>query len=376
MSAQTIPVSGAFQLSLIITEKCNLSCDYCFCDKSMNRSMSPETARSLIGRTLAEHSTENGILNILLMGGEPFLEFPLIRDLVKWARETLAHHRIRFKAVTNGTLVHGKIQDWLLSNSDLFSVELSLDGIGEDHNSYRSGSFDQIDFDFFRNRLADPVVSTVVSPATLDRMAGNIISLAEAGFRIKCVLADGVDWASREPANRLSQQLLKLIDFYLNSPELYPFNLLSMATWAVNDPGAVTACRPGHNSVAADTQGNILACHRCSSYYNTGTWKIPAEYIGLQQAQYLSEACSSCCIRHLCHSCPASVASLRKDPEQSRASCLMSKALFTANAYFHLRLLTEIPDHIFLRHRSQSQKKAMLAGSKFILDNLNPDVPF
>lgn len=376
MSVQTIPTTGAFQLSLIITEKCNLNCDYCFCDKSMNRSMSPATARSLINQALAEYSGSDETLNILLMGGEPFLEFELIRDLVKWVRATHPERRIKFKAVTNGTLVHGEIQDWLLSNSDLFTAELSLDGTEEDHNSYRSGSFDSIDFAFFHSKLKHPVVSTVVSPATLDHMADNIISLAETGFRIKAVLADGVDWASQEPSGRLAEQLLKLIDFYLKSPSLYPFNLLSLATWAVNDPDAVTACQPGINSIAADTTGNSLACHRCSNYYNTGKWKISDENISLQETGYLNEACANCCIRHLCHSCPASVASVKNDEEQSRTSCLMSKALFTANGYFHLRLLTENPDHRFLRHRSKAQRIAMLTGSKFILDNLNPDIPF
>ena len=376
MSDHSIPANSSFQLSLIVTEKCNLNCGYCFCDKSMNRSMSLSTARSLIGKALAEHSGSIETLNILLIGGEPFLEFPLIRDLVTWVRETYPEKKIKFKAVTNGTLVHGEIQEWLINNSDLFTAELSLDGTEEDHNNYRSGSFDSIDFAFFRNKLSNPVVNTVISPATLDHMADNIISLAETGFRIKAVLADGVDWASHEPSGRLGTQMMKLIDFYLNSPELYPFNLLSLATWAVNDPGAVTACLPGINSIAADTDGNTLACHRCSSFYNTGKWKIPPDNISMQKTEHLSEACLKCCIRHLCHSCPASVASIKNDALQSRTSCLMSKVLFMANAFFHLKLLTGNPGHIFLRHRSQAQKKAMLAGSKIILDKLNPDVPF
>lgn len=64
----------------------------------MNSSMSPATARSLIGQALAEYSGSIETLNILLMGGEPFLEFELIRDLVGWVRTTYPEQQIKFKA--------------------------------------------------------------------------------------------------------------------------------------------------------------------------------------------------------------------------------------------------------------------------------------
>ena len=186
MSDHSIPANSSFQLSLIVTEKCNLNCGYCFCDKSMNRSMSLSTARSLIGKALAEHSGSIETLNILLIGGEPFLEFPLIRDLVTWVRGTYPEKKIKFKAVTNGTLVHGEIQEWLINNSDVFTAELSLDGAEEDHNNYRSGSFDLIDFAFFRNKLPNPVVNTVISPAH------QALSLARIhGFEVRRLKAQG-----------------------------------------------------------------------------------------------------------------------------------------------------------------------------------------
>ena len=89
--------------------------------------MTFETAISVIDETLGrlEESTR---LNLLLMGGEPFLSFDLMRGLVKYIRVYYPNRQIFIKTVTNGTLVHGKEQDWLSENKDIFFASLSVDG--------------------------------------------------------------------------------------------------------------------------------------------------------------------------------------------------------------------------------------------------------
>ena len=337
--------------------------------------MDLETACKEIDKAFAENWGTDDELNILLMGGEPFIEFDLIRQIVDYVRSDYKNQKVVFKAVTNGTLVHGEIQDWLLANSDIFKVELSLDGFEADHNKFRSNSYSQIDFSFFSN-LSKSVVSTVIIPETLGKLSGNIIFLSEKGYTIKSVIADGVDWSADANAEVLAKQLMLLIEYYLKHPQKYPFNLLSLATYCVDSSFSLPKCSPGFSSKAVAADGTEHACHRCSAYYNTGEWKIPAEDIDLKEIEYLNDACKNCCVKDICNTCPASIASVRNHKEQSEMSCRFSKILFYANAYFHIRLLTECPDHIFFKNRDTKQKRAMLNGSQYILKHLNPEVAF
>lgn len=334
------------------------------------------TACHEIDKAVAQHLQPNGALHILLMGGEPFLEFELIKQLVAYVQTKYTGYPILFKAVTNGTLVHHEVQKWLVGHQDIFQVELSLDGVETNQNKYRSNSFGSIDIPFFTQKLSHPVVSTVIIPETLESLADNIIFLTELGFKVKAVTADGVDWTMNGYTDTLARQLMILIEYYLKHPQLYPFNLLSLATYCVTGGYHLPKCKPGIHSGSVSTSGETYACHRCSSFYNTGTWKIPAEDIELKGVEFLNEACVNCCVKDICNTCPASIASVRNNLNQSEMSCRLSKIFFYANALFHLRLLTECPGHIFFTNRDANQKKMMLIGARTILEHLNPDIPF
>lgn len=334
------------------------------------------TACHEIDKAVAQHLQPNGALHILLMGGEPFLEFELIKQLVAYVQTKYTGYPILFKAVTNGTLVHHEIQNWIVGHQDIFRVELSLDGIEANQNKYRSNSFGSIDVPFFTQKLSNPVVSTVIIPETLESLADNIIFLTELGFKVKAVTADGADWTINRHTETLAQQLMLLMEYYLKHPQAYPFNLLSLATYCVTGDDHLPKCKPGIHSNSVSTEGKTYACHRCSSFYNNGKWEIPAQDIDLTGIEFLNEACISCCVRDICNTCPASIASVRNNRIQSEMSCRLSKLFFYANALFHLRLLTECPEHIFFSKRDANQRKKMLLGARTILKDLNPDIPF
>lgn len=130
------------------TEQCNLNCSYCYRDRSFNRKMTLEVAYKQIDSIIA--SAENTtLIRFLFMAGEPFLAFDVIKGCVQYVREKYSTRgNISFKAVSNGTLVHGEIQKWLLENRDLFEIVISLDGNETTQNSHRGVSFDKIDLDY------------------------------------------------------------------------------------------------------------------------------------------------------------------------------------------------------------------------------------
>ena len=70
--------------ALCLTHNCNLRCTYCYAGEKLDRRMSLDTARRAVN-FLAENS--DGSCAITFFGGEPMLEFPLVRQTVSCSRE-------------------------------------------------------------------------------------------------------------------------------------------------------------------------------------------------------------------------------------------------------------------------------------------------
>ncbi|GFI26014.1 anaerobic sulfatase-maturating enzyme [Lachnospiraceae bacterium] len=141
------------QLILQVTQQCNLRCEYCAYSgiyegnrvHSVNR-MHFETAKRAIDFYL-EHSIDSSSISISFYGGEPLLEFDLIRKCIDYVNETVEGKAVRFNLTTNGTLLTGERAKFLAEHS--VSIAISLDGSKKEHDVCRkfpdgTGSFDVI----------------------------------------------------------------------------------------------------------------------------------------------------------------------------------------------------------------------------------------
>ena len=148
------------RLVLNITNRCNLKCEYCTgrtstpCSNEENASnltMSFETACRAISDFMARCSKSPAIS---IYGGEPLLEFDLVREIIRFSE---SHAKelgidIKFGLVTNGTLLSKEVARYLVEHN--VRVIVSLDGPEELHNRYRvfphenchekRGSFDTV----------------------------------------------------------------------------------------------------------------------------------------------------------------------------------------------------------------------------------------
>lgn len=140
------------QATLQVTQRCNLRCSYCaYSGNYENRSHSPksmtfETARRAIDMVLS-HSEDAQNPTIGFYGGEPLLEFPLIKECVDYIRQQAPDRNISYTMTTNGTLLTPDIYGYLLENG--FNVLISLDGPKVIHDQSRkfpngNGSYDII----------------------------------------------------------------------------------------------------------------------------------------------------------------------------------------------------------------------------------------
>lgn len=140
--------------NLIMNNCCNLACDYCYADKGKydvsGLVIDFETAKKVID-TLIELASVNGgeHIHITFFGGEPLLQFKLIKQIVKYTNDTIGTKRIRpnWDIVINGTLFTDEIIEFLEDNK--FGVTISIDGDKQVHDAARhfcdgKGSYDII----------------------------------------------------------------------------------------------------------------------------------------------------------------------------------------------------------------------------------------
>ena len=140
------------QLTIQVTQRCNLRCQYCtyggFYDDHnrvhANVDMKWEKAKAAIDFYL-ERSMETKELTFGFYGGEPLLMFDLIRQCVEYIKQQVSNKVVHYTITTNGTLLNLQIANYLFENG--FSVVISLDGSKKEHDEYRrfpdgSGSSD------------------------------------------------------------------------------------------------------------------------------------------------------------------------------------------------------------------------------------------
>lgn len=139
-------------LCLHIAHTCNLNCSYCFASQGKYHGeralMSFEVGKRALD-FLIENSGTRRNLEVDFFGGEPLMNFDVVKKLVKYARsiEKEKGKNFRFTLTTNGVLVDDDVIDF--ANKEMSNVVLSLDGRKEVHNRYRvdyqgRGSYDTI----------------------------------------------------------------------------------------------------------------------------------------------------------------------------------------------------------------------------------------
>ena len=139
-------------LCLHIAHTCNLNCEYCFASQGKYHGeravMSFEVGRRALD-FLVENSGSRRNLEVDFFGGEPLMNFDVVKQLLAYARsiEKEKNKNFRFTLTTNGVLIDDDVIDF--ANRECSNVVLSLDGRKEIHDRYRvdyagKGSWERI----------------------------------------------------------------------------------------------------------------------------------------------------------------------------------------------------------------------------------------
>jgi len=139
-------------MCLHIAHSCNLTCDYCFANAGNFHGpealMSFEVGKKALDFLIANSGARKN-LEVDFFGGEPLLNWEVVKRLVGYARsrEVEAGKRFRFTLTTNGVLVDDEVIDFC--NREMTNVVLSLDGRKDVHDNLRKttngqGSYDLV----------------------------------------------------------------------------------------------------------------------------------------------------------------------------------------------------------------------------------------
>ncbi len=303
-------------VSLIVTKSCNLRCLYCYEKHNLrdNNVMDLPIAKDAISRYMMADD-DYDLLEIEFFGGEPFLEFKFIKEVVDWFHKYKWPKKHMFLIGTNGTILTVEMKNWLIENKNCVNVGISIDGTRTAHNISRDNSYDMLkkNLSFFKNNWPHQPAKMTICAETIPYVAESIIELEEIGLNFTANIGFEDIWGDRENKKRLlgiyEQQLDILVEYYADRPDLYPVSpilealpeYLYLPDYGKSQQKEIKRfCGAGHEMVVIDIDGNTFPCHRFLPWVSGR--QAPKENANCQRA-WKPDKCAQCKLIISCPTC-------------------------------------------------------------------------
>ncbi len=297
-------------LCLLVAHDCNMTCDYCFAGEGRYQGksslMSFETGKRALD-FLIEQSGDRKNLEVDFFGGEPLLNFEVVKQLVEYGRSQEASHNkvFRFTLTTNGVLLDDEIMEF--ANREMSNVVLSLDGRKEVNDRLRllangSGTYDQVLPKFkkmaeLRGQENYYIRGTYTHYNT--DFASDILHLADLGF--KQLSMEPVVAPASEPYALTEEDIPKLcaeyerlaVEMLKRSEKGEGFTFFHYMIDLSGGPcivKRVSGCGVGTEYMAVTSGGDLYPCHQ---FVGDPEYLLGNIYDGVKNTEALSEF-SSC----------------------------------------------------------------------------------
>ena len=307
-------------LCLHICHDCNLRCKYCFADEGAYHAkrefMSLETAKAAID-FLIENSGNRKILEMDFFGGEPLMNFDVVKQAVYYAKEQAAKKgkKFLFTLTTNGLLLKDDVAKFL--NEEMENVVLSIDGRKEVHDAVRKTANGKGSFDLVIDNLKNFVkirgdkhyyVRGTFTAKNLD-FSKDVLFLADNGFdsiSMEPVVTDIPDLAiTKDDLAKVCAEYDVLCDKYLERwAEGKGFNFFHFNIDLEGGPclsKRVSACGAGNEYFSVVPNGDIYPCHQ---FAGDADFKMGNVFEGKLNDEIRSKFKNSCLFtREKCDGC-------------------------------------------------------------------------
>ena len=269
-------------LCLHIAHDCNLRCKYCFADTGEYHGkrgfMSAETGKKAIDFVIANSGARKNI-EIDYFGGEPLMNFDVVKQITEYAKEQGEKHgkNFRFTITTNGILLDDEKKEYI--NKNMSNVVLSIDGRKDVNDRMRpridgSGTYDTIIpkfIDMANSRKQDNYYVRGTFTAFNKDFAEDVIHLADLGFKqtsVEPVVApESEAYAlTKEDIPEVFAQYEKLAEEYIKRwKDGNWFNFFHFMIDLDQGPCAIkrlSGCGAGHEYLAVAADGDLYPCHQ------------------------------------------------------------------------------------------------------------------
>ena len=269
-------------LCLHIAHDCNLACKYCFAEEGEYHGrralMSYEVGKKALDFLIANSGNRRN-LEVDFFGGEPLMNWQVVKDLVAYGREQekIYNKNFRFTLTTNGVLLNDEVQEFV--NKEMDNVVLSLDGRKEINDNMRpfrngKGSYELIVPKF--QKLADSrnqeryYVRGTFTRNNLD-FSEDILHFADLGFKqmsIEPVVGEETDpYAIRkEDLPQIFEEYDKLAKIMIErEKEGKGFNFFHFMIDLEGGPclsKRLSGCGSGTEYLAVTPWGDFYPCHQ------------------------------------------------------------------------------------------------------------------
>lgn len=307
-------------LCIHICHDCNFRCRYCFADEgayhSKREMMSEETAKKAID-FLIENSGNRKVLEVDFFGGEPLMNFEVIKNTVYYAKEKAAalNKKFLFTTTTNALLLNDEIIEFF--NEEMENVVLSLDGRKEVHDSIRKSVNGKGTYDLIIDKIKNFVKSRgdknyyvrgTFTAKNLD-FGNDVLFIADNGFdsiSMEPVVTDIEDLQIKEehlPAIKAEYE--RLADEYLKRyAEGKGFNFFHFNIDLEGGPclsKRVSACGAGNEYFSVVPNGDLYPCHQ---FAGDKKFYLGSVYDGITHPEIREKFKNSCLFtRKKCENC-------------------------------------------------------------------------
>lgn len=310
-----------YNITLEVNQRCNLRCKYCYLGEKNEKKMSYDTGCKALDIGFAETKKHRDHkLSVSFIGGEPLLDFQLIKQLVEYCdqKNKSLNYEIVYSITTNATITSMEIADFLCEKD--FMIKISIDGSKTVNDINRVnvsgvGVYDQIskNISFFKdiqersNYLVQ--VTNVITGNNYFHYFDSLKYLThDLGFKaIDTAIDISYDW-SEEQIKIIEQNVQLSFDYYVEAffkGEGFEWSLFQVLADMEKKTVKFFACGAGIINSYVRTDGSVLPCSgyldKSVELGNTKDGIIKEKVDFYRQIESIeNEKCKNCEIYDLC----------------------------------------------------------------------------
>lgn len=357
--SQEIEKANFSALTLMLAQECNMRCSYCYGEggEYNNKGIMTENVAFQAIDYLVKNSTDE-LLHIAFLGGEPLLNFPLLKKVVEYCKQISADtgKKFSYTITTNGTLITDSIEKYLIENKIV--CQISLDGTKEKNDMNR----------FFRNKKGsyDVIVEKTKSMRHMNLVTARATvtpdnsdykeifnHLNELEFRA-IPIAIAQNMVDDEQFDKILSEYINYIFYFEELILTKQYAKAKKMTDLVNalekiEFGNVrnNGCGAGRTMFAVDIDGTLYPCHR---FVGERKFALGNIWTGSDNSKFLKminvrnrDKCSKCWAQNLCLGCcpHENYTNTNNINLASERSCRMAKTIYEKLISVYIRMSDE-----------------------------------